>query len=133
MKKLLVNAPTGVQELIEIGPGGGYFDSSRVLWDERTDGPMPEVTPGALVRSGNALAVDPALAAARTQKLADAATNALLLSELLSDIQVLEEPTGFTRKQREYLIANSPAGPLKAALGAVDVAIAAKRALLKLP
>ena len=52
---------------------------------------------------------------------------------LLADIEAAESETGFSRKQREYLIANSPAGPLKAALGAVDVAIAAKRALLKLP
>lgn len=50
---------------------------------------------------------------------------------LLADIEAAESATGFTRKQREYLIANSPAGPLKVALGAVDAAIVAKRAGLK--
>lgn len=56
--KLLVNAPTGVQELIEVGEGGGYFDPARVLWDERTDGPLPEITLGGMVRVGNALQLD---------------------------------------------------------------------------
>lgn len=48
--KLLVNAPTGRQELIEIGDGGGYFDSDRVLWDERNDGDLSEITLGGMVR-----------------------------------------------------------------------------------
>lgn len=54
--KLLVNAPTGEQQLIEIGDGGGYFDESRVLWDERTDGPLPSITLGGMVRTGVNLA-----------------------------------------------------------------------------
>lgn len=36
--KLLVNTPSGKQEVIEIGAGGGYFDDARVVWDERKDG-----------------------------------------------------------------------------------------------
>ena len=36
--KLLVNAPTGMQEIVEIHPSGSYFESSRVVWDERKDG-----------------------------------------------------------------------------------------------
>ena len=32
--KLLVNTPSGKQEVIEIGSGGGYFDDARVVWDE---------------------------------------------------------------------------------------------------
>ncbi|MCA0214506.1 MAG: hypothetical protein LCH79_15180 [Proteobacteria bacterium] len=55
MSKLLVNAPSGAQELLTVGPGGGYFDSSRVLWDEREDGRLPEITFGGMVRNGNAL------------------------------------------------------------------------------
>ncbi len=54
--KLLVNAPSGRQELIEVGKGGGYFDVVRVLWDERQDGPLPEITLGGMVRNGGALA-----------------------------------------------------------------------------
>lgn len=53
--KLLVNAPTGIQEVVTVGEGGGYFDASRVLWDARVDGPMPEITLGGMVRQGNAL------------------------------------------------------------------------------
>lgn len=57
--KLLVDAPSGVQELIEVGPGGGYFDETRVVWDERKDGPLPEVTVGGMKREGKELAFDP--------------------------------------------------------------------------
>lgn len=55
MKRLLINAPSGAQELIAVGPGGGYFDPARVLWDEREDGPLPAVTLGGMVRDGSAL------------------------------------------------------------------------------
>ena len=60
MIKLLVNAPNGAQELVEVGDGGGYFDPARVVWDERTDGQLPEITLGGMVRSGAALVFDPA-------------------------------------------------------------------------
>lgn len=40
--KLVVDAPSGALEIIEIGEGGGYFDPALVLWDERTQGPIPE-------------------------------------------------------------------------------------------
>lgn len=41
MPKLLVNQPSGKQEIIEISQTGDYFDQNRVLWDERTDGTLP--------------------------------------------------------------------------------------------
>lgn len=50
MYKLLVNAPTGLQEVIEVTATGSYFDPERVLWDERRDGPLPDVTLGGMVR-----------------------------------------------------------------------------------
>lgn len=69
--KLLVNTPTGLQEIIEIGKGGGYFDAARVVWDERTDGPMPELTMGGMKRGdGRVLTVDAALLSADTAKRA---------------------------------------------------------------
>lgn len=55
MTQILVNTPSGAQELVDVGPGGGYFDTGRVLWDERTDGPLPAITLGGMVRQGNAL------------------------------------------------------------------------------
>src|SRR3990167_7876853 len=58
MPKLLVNAPTGDQRVIEVNESGGYFDESLVLWDERKDGPLPDVTLNGMVRNGNSLAFD---------------------------------------------------------------------------
>lgn len=70
MSKLLVNAPGGAQEIIEVGEGGGYFDRARVLWDERADGPLPAITLGGMVRSGDSLMLDSAmLASHRTAEL----------------------------------------------------------------
>lgn len=63
MFKLLVNNPQEKQEIITVFEGGGYFDQSRVLWDERKDGPFPENLRdkvGGLVRSGKDLVVDQA-------------------------------------------------------------------------
>lgn len=61
MSKLLIENPQSVQELIEVGAGGGYFDPARVTWDERVNGTfppalLPEV--GGLVRSGATLVID---------------------------------------------------------------------------
>lgn len=61
--KLLVNAPSGAQELIEVGDGGQYFDPARVVWDERADGPLSAITLGGMVRAGNSLVLDSALLA----------------------------------------------------------------------
>lgn len=55
MNKLLVNAPSGAQELLEVGEGGEYFDPERVVWDERDDGPMPAITLGGMVWDGDNL------------------------------------------------------------------------------
>ena len=41
MASLIVNLPTGEQARIEIDESGSYFDQSKVLWDSRTDGPVP--------------------------------------------------------------------------------------------
>lgn len=60
MVKLLVNSPTGEQQLIMIDVGGEYFDMSLVEWDERTDGILPpDITLGKMVRNGEALDVLP--------------------------------------------------------------------------
>lgn len=55
MPNLLVNAPSGRQEIIEISATGSYFDAALVIWDERTDGPLPELTIGKMQRSGDQL------------------------------------------------------------------------------
>lgn len=76
---LLINSPSGKQELITIGAGGGYFDAARVIWDTRIDGAMPVITLGGMVRSANTLVFNQARAdqhAAATQQEALAATKA---------------------------------------------------------
>jgi len=56
MSKLLVNSITGEQQIIEVGIGGGYFDTSLVIWDERIDGAMqPDLELGKLIRVGDDL------------------------------------------------------------------------------
>lgn len=41
MIKLLINDVTGEQKIEYVSQSGGYFDDSRVLWDERHDGAIP--------------------------------------------------------------------------------------------
>ncbi|MEQ1888654.1 MAG: hypothetical protein ABL951_05670 [Alphaproteobacteria bacterium] len=108
--KLLVNAPSGDQEIIDIGPGGGYFDPERVLWDEREDGPMPSVTPGAMVRDGSRLVVDERMASDIGSAKAAAEHNA----EIDAQIAALKVP--FTQDQMAFLESITPAGALQAAL-----------------
>lgn len=60
--KLLIDAPTGIQEIVEIYQSGGYFDNSRVLFDERKDGPL-NIEMGKLggyKKVGNSLSFDQA-------------------------------------------------------------------------
>lgn len=58
MAKLLVNASTGEQQILEVGVGGNYFDTSRVLWDERVDGDMPAIQLGGMKRVNDSLVFD---------------------------------------------------------------------------
>ena len=61
MYKLLVNAPSGLQEIVEVSEGGAYFDSALVIWDERIDGPLPAVELGGMVRVENHEYIAPAI------------------------------------------------------------------------
>ncbi len=56
--KILVNLPTGKQELIEVGEGGDYSDQSAIVWHEGIDGTMPSITLGGMVRNGGSLNYD---------------------------------------------------------------------------
>lgn len=56
MAKMIVNSPSGEQQVIEIGVGGEYFDQSLVVWDERKDGKIPEdveIEAGKMLKDGN--------------------------------------------------------------------------------
>lgn len=90
---LLVNAPTGLQETIEIGEGGGYFDQSRVIWDERTDGPIPAITIGGMVRVNDDLVFDAELMSgymAQPQTIPQVVSRAQFILALLQ-IDLLDE------------------------------------------
>ena len=59
MFKLLINK--GGNQVVEVvHKSGGYVDMSAVMWDERTDGDLPAITLGGMVRQGNALVFDQA-------------------------------------------------------------------------
>ena len=50
--KLLVNAPTGEQRIEVISVSGAYYDQNKVVWDERFNGVLPEITLGKMQRVG---------------------------------------------------------------------------------
>lgn len=117
MSKLLVNAPTGAQEIIEVGEGGGYFDAARVLWDEREDGPLQAITLGGMVRNGAGLVFDQArmdehIAAIAPQTPVPASCTrrqgrlALLAQGLLDDVEAaidaIADPTEQRAAKIEY-------------------------------
>ncbi len=82
---ILVNAPTGVQEVVEVGEGGGYFDVARVLWDERVDGDLPAITLGGMKRVNGKLVFDAALLDSHNTakaKMDTAKTNADLKTQI---------------------------------------------------
>jgi hypothetical protein len=113
--KLLVDAPSGAQEMLEIDVTGSYYDESRVLWDERTDGPLPEITLGGMVRDGDTLvfsqsrmdehtaATKPPVPHTVTRRQA---LQALLLAGMLDDVEAaisaIDDPTQRRLAEIEY-------------------------------
>ena len=103
MFKLLVNDITGEQRIIKVEQTGGYFDASRVLWDERTNGTLPNIAPGKMVRNGAVLDTlldylpDHAAWMASQQAAADAAAKKTAIdSETKNDgdLAVLRQSSG---------------------------------------
>jgi hypothetical protein len=80
--KLLVLNPQGKQEIVEVEESGGYYDDSKVIWDERKHGPLPSVTLGAMVvdnsSSSRALKIDEALLQTARAEAAEAAYQSAL-------------------------------------------------------
>jgi hypothetical protein len=83
--KLLVNDPAGAQELIEIGVGGAYFDPDRVLWDERIDGTLTEITLGGMVRVDGVAGIE----ATETEPAVDAVPASLVFDQSVYDARVI--------------------------------------------
>lgn len=56
MAKLLIENPAGVQQIVEVGETGYYYDESKVMWDERVDGVLPSgIVLGKMKREGGTL------------------------------------------------------------------------------
>lgn len=112
MSRLLVNNPGGWQEIIAVGDGGGYFDPTLVLWDERVDGPLPAITLGGMKRVGAELVLDSALLAG-----ANATSLAVIKSDLSKQIDaavlaIYDRPMALSK---EYEARESAAAAFKAA------------------
>lgn len=118
MPRLLVNAPSGNQELILIDWTGGYFDASRVVWDERTDGPLPDITIGGMVR----VEAVPAIEATEETPGVDAVPASLEFSQELLDSRVsaVVVPQSVTMAQAQKALALAGVD-----LAAIDAAIEA--------
>ena len=113
MIKILVNTPSGTQEIIDVGNGGGYFDSARVLWDERQDGPLPAITLGGMKRVDGALVEDAALlAVSGAAKLTE--DRAALLIKIDADTDAIYGAVQGNRGS-EYQLAEMDATAYKAA------------------
>lgn len=109
MKNILVDAPTGAQELIQIDASGGYFDPARIVWNEWADGALPAITLGGMVRSDGTLsfsqtrmdqhtaAIRPPIPQSVTRRQA---RQALLLAGLLDNVQpALDAITDATQRR----------------------------------
>lgn len=74
--KLLVNNYVNDQEVVYIEKSGGYYDETRILWDERVSGALPAIVGpnlGGIVRNPDgSLAVDSVKLAAANAKKAQA-------------------------------------------------------------
>ena len=107
MFKLLVESPDGNQQVVEVTETGGYFDKSRILWDERIDGELPPVTLGAMKRIGDSLIVDNAeLESINIKQLQDKKSQSLKFIDESSD-DVITAVIG--RRDTEYLQAEKQA------------------------
>lgn len=118
MSKLLIVNPAGAQEVIEIGRGGAYFDLSKVLWDERIDGPLPDVTIGGMVR----IEAVPAVPETEFLPAVDAVPASLVFDQSVYDarVTVLQAPPVVTMAQAQKALVLAGID-----LAAIDAAIAA--------
>ena len=62
MAELIINKPVSeLQKIIKLGPGGKYFDTSRIVWDDSVHGPLTDelrAQVGGLSRSGDTVTFD---------------------------------------------------------------------------
>ena len=121
--KLLVNTPNGTQEVIVVGEGGGYFDPDRVIWDERLDGELPEITLGGMVRVVVVTPGDPVILEDGTELPQEVSTGHLEFDQAVMDahLEAAKPPVPQVVTMRQARLALLGAGKL----AAVNAAIAA--------
>lgn len=105
--KLLVQTDDANQEIICVEETGSYYDSTKILWDEREDGELPDVKLGAMKRIGDSLIVDNVeLESINTKQLQDKKSQSLKLIDESSD-ELITAAIG--RRDTEYLQAEKQA------------------------
>lgn len=128
MPQLLVTAPDGRQSIVRVGQTGQYYDPSRVIWDERTDGAMPDITLGKMQRSGDqlitlddyvpdhlAVTLSKAKAAKRDE------LNAAYQSVLSADIDYNSKTYLATKERRELLSEILSVGSVPGGMYLIDI------------
>jgi len=107
MPRLLVVNPEGIREIISIDDSGSYYDQSKVVWDERINGPMPDnACPSMVVVDGSLVVDDSILAATIAKQLDDRKSQAIIDVDCDSD-DVVNDVIG--RRDTEYLMAEKQA------------------------
>lgn len=107
MSKLLIIKPDGSKGVVNVGPTGSYHDQSKVIWDERVGGSIPEGTYEAMVKVGGKLVVDEVLLKeTNDKKLLDSKMSALMAVDLSND-GIVTAVIG--RRDTEYLMAEKQA------------------------
>lgn len=105
--KLLVQTDDANQEIICVEETGSYYDETKILWDEREDGELPDVKLGAMKRIGDSLIVDNVeLESINTKQLQDKKSQSLKLIDESSD-ELITAAIG--RRDTEYLQAEKQA------------------------
>lgn len=107
MPKLLIIKPDDSRDIITVGDTGGYYDPTKIVWDERVDGAMPVDAVPSMVKIDGKLVIDEEL-------LATVAANELLERKALA---LLAVDTGndavitmvIGRRDTEYLQAEKQA------------------------
>lgn len=128
MCRLLVTDPDGRQSVIHVGLTGQYYDLSRVIWDERTDGAMPEITIGKMQRSGDQLItlddyvpehLAVVLGEAKAEKRAE--LKSAYESALSADIDYNSKTYSATKERRELLSEILSVGSVPEGMYLIDI------------
>jgi len=107
MPKLLVIQPDDSRAIISIADTGSYYDPTRIVWDERTDGKMPDNAIPEMVKVGSNLVIDPSMLSEKEAALlSDKKVGSLAHIDQINDT-IVDMVIG--RRDTEYLMAEKQA------------------------